>query len=212
MRIKYLCVLLAAMSVSAVAHQADTSATPQPVVVAEPVTVKVVMQTSLGPILLSIEKERAPVTANNFLRYVDQKRFDGIGFYRAFKIGETGDYGLVQAGLQGNPKKEFKPIRHEPTFLTGLSHTSGAISMARLEPGSAASDFFIVLGDLPALDAQPTASGDNQGYAVFGRVIEGMEVIRAILEQPHSTSAGEGIMKGQMLAKPVIISTVRRAE
>lgn len=177
-----------------------------------PATVKVAMQTTLGPILLLIEKERAPITAANFLRYVDQKRLDGVGFYRAFKIGETGEYGLVQAGLQGDPKKELKPIRHEPTFLTGLSHVSGAISMARLEPGTAASDFFIVLGDLPALDAQPAAAGDNLGYAVFGRVIEGMDVIRAILEQPHSATAGEGIMKGQMLEKPVIINTLRRVE
>jgi peptidyl-prolyl cis-trans isomerase A (cyclophilin A) len=211
--IKYFIALLA-MSVSALAQEATNPVVSEaPAVAAHvPETAKVAMQTSLGPILLVIEKERAPVSASNFLRYVDQKRFDGIGFYRAFKIGESGDYGLVQAGLQGDPKKEFKPIRHEPTFLTGLSHVSGAISMARLEPGTAASDFFIVLGDLPALDAQPTAAGDNQGYAVFGRVIEGMEVIRAILEQPRSATAGEGIMKGQMLAKPVIITTVRRAE
>lgn len=178
----------------------------------EPETVKVAMQTSLGPILLSIEKERAPITAGNFLRYVDQKRLDGIGFYRAVKIGDTGEYGLVQGGVRNDPKRVLKPIAHEPTTTTGLTHISGAISMARLEPGTAAMEFFIVLGNLTTMDAQPNAPGDNQGYAVFGRVIEGMDVIRAILEQPHSLTAGEGIMKGQMLEKPVTILTVRRVE
>ena len=211
-RVKYFMAWLVMGAFSALAQQsANTDAADTSVAAHEPETVQVVMQTELGPILLSIEKERAPITAANFLRYVDQKRFDGIGFYRAVKIGDTGDYGLVQAGLR-DPKKEFKPIRHEPTFLTGLSHVSGAISMARLEPGTAASDFFIVLGDLPALDAQPGGSGDNLGYAVFGRVIEGMDVVRAILEQPHSATAGEGDMKGQMLEKPVLIITMRRVE
>ena len=177
-----------------------------------PATVKVAMQTSLGPIMLSIETDRAPITAANFLRYVDQKRLDGSGFYRAVKIGEDGAYGFAQGGLRGNPKRVFKPIAHEATTTTGLSHVSGAISMARAAPGTATMDFFIVLGDLQGMDAQPTATGDNQGYAVFGRVIEGMDVIRAILDQPHSETAGEGIMKGQMLAKPVTITTVRRAE
>jgi peptidyl-prolyl cis-trans isomerase A (cyclophilin A) len=211
-QIKFLCVLLALISAAALAQQSTESSSSESAVVApEPATTKVIMQTALGSITLAIETERAPVTASNFLHYVDQKRFDGIGFYRAVKIGETGNYGLVQAGLRGDPKKEFKPIRHEPTFLTGLSHVSGAISMARLASGSAASDFFIVLGDLPALDAQPGASGDNQGYAVFGHVVDGMEVVRAILEQPHSLTAGEGAMQGQMLATPVKIQTVRRA-
>ncbi len=175
-----------------------------------PVTVKVTMQTSLGPIVLLVEKERAPITAANFLRYVDQKRLDGTGFYRAVKIGDTGEYGFVQAGVRGDPKRLLKPISHEPTTVTGLSHVSGAISMARLAPGTATAEFFIVLGNLPGMDAQPNAPGDNQGYAVFGRVIEGMDVIRAILDQPRSPTAGEGVMKGQMLDKTVKILTVRR--
>lgn len=187
---------------------------------AEPETVKVALQTSLGHILLLIEKERAPISAGNFLRYVDQKRLDGIGFYRAMKLDEAGNYGLIQAGLRGDAKKLLKPIQHEPTTVTGLSHVSGAISMARLAPGTATSDFFIVLGDLPALDAQPAvqnaadnpAQGDTFGYAVFGRVIEGMDVVKAILEQPRSLTAGEGAMKGQMLEPPLKILTVRRVD
>jgi len=172
------------------------------------------MKTSLGNLVVALETERAPITSRNFLRYVDQKRFDGIGFYRAFKIGDSGDYGLVQAGLHGDPKKVLKPIAHESTTMTGLSHVSGAISMARLAPGTATAEFFIVLGDLSDLDAKPLADPppkgkDNLGYAVFGRVIDGMEVVRAILERPRST-AGEGVMKGQMLKEPVKILSVRR--
>lgn len=179
----------------------------------QPETAKVELQTSLGKIVLLIEKERAPITAGNFLRYVDQKRLDGVSFYRAVKIGDAGEYGLVQGGPRGDPKRVLKPIAHEPTTLTGLSHVNGAISMAREEPGSADADFFIVWGDLTTLDAQPPQADpkvDTGGYAVFGRVTEGMEVIQAILEQPRSATAGEGVMKGQMLEKPVKILTVRR--
>lgn len=180
-----------------------------------PETVKVAVKTTLGDIVLSIEKERAPITAGNFLRYVDQKRLDGTSFYRAVKIGDTGEYGLVQGGLRGDPKKSLKPIAHESTTTTGLSHVSGAISMARAAPGTATADFFIVLGDLVSLDAQPPAesSGDDKlGYAVFGHVIDGMSVVKAILEQPHSATEGEGAMKGQILAAPVKILTVKRVE
>ena len=191
---------------------ASSSAESVPALVPAPVTVKVQMKTSLGAITLVIEKERAPITAGNFLRYVDQKRLDGITFYRAVKIGDTGDYGFAQAGVKGDPKRVLKPIAHEPTTKTGLSHVSGAISMARLAPGTATAEFFMVLGDLKAMDANPQASGDNLGYAVFGRIIEGMEVLRAIIEQPRSPTAGEGVMKGQMLAKEVKILTVRRVE
>ncbi len=188
---------------------------PEPQPEPQPETVKVALQTSLGPILLLIEKERAPITAGNFLRYVDQKRLDGIGFYRAVKMGDTGEYGLAQAGVRGDPKRVLKPIAHEPTTVTGLTHVSGAISMARLAPGTATMEFFIVLGNLPAMDAQPDTQpvqGDNLGYAVFGRVIEGMEVVRAILEQPRSATAGEGVMQGQMLEAQVKILTARRTE
>lgn len=188
--------------------QVETATAPIPV----PATVKVRMQTTLGPILLLVEKERAPITAANFLRYVDQKRLDGITFYRAVKIGDTGEYGFAQAGVKSDPKRLLKPIAHEPTTVTGLSHVNGAISMARLAPGTATAEFFMVLGDLKAMDANPQASGDNLGYAVFGRIIEGMEVLRTIIDQPRSQTAGVGVMKGQMLEKEIKILTVRRVE
>lgn len=177
----------------------------------KPATVRVTLQTAEGPIVLELEKERAPITTANFLRYVDQKRFDGATFYRAMKLTPDGAYGLIQGGTRGDPKRTLKPVAHEPTSKTGLSHTDGAVSMARGAPGSAAGDFFISIGALTSLDADPSKPGDNQGFAVFGRVVEGMDVVRKIMGAPTSPTEGEGAMKGQMIAAPIKIVSARRA-
>ena len=174
----------------------------------KPATVRVVLTTSQGPITLELEKERAPATTANFLRYVDTKRFDGIVFYRAMKLAPG--FGLIQGGLSNDPKRLFPPVVHEPTTQTHLSNTDGAISMARDKPGTATADFFIAVGDLSSLDAQPGQPGDNLGFAAFGHVVEGMDVVRRIEEAPTSPTAGDGAMKGQMLAPPVRILTARR--
>ncbi|KQN24870.1 peptidylprolyl isomerase [Sphingomonas sp. Leaf33] len=168
-----------------------------------PATVRVVMTTTAGPITLALEKDRAPVTTANFLRYVDARRFDGITFYRSMKL--PWNAGLIQAG-QRDPVKLFKPIAHEPTSQTGLTHTDGAISMARLAPGTATADFSIVVGDMTGLDAKP----QDPGFAVFGRVVEGMDVVKTIWNSPRSPTRGEGVMKGEMLEPPVKVLTVRR--
>lgn len=175
-----------------------------------PATVDVVLHTTEGDITMAVEIERAPVTARNFLRYVDARRFDGVSFYRAMKLTDDGKYGLLQGGLQGNPKLIYKAIAHEAPATTGLSHVDGAVSMARAAPGTATADFFIVIGDLVSMDGTP--DGSDPGYAVFGRVTSGMEVVRAILEHPKSEDALNPVMKGQMLAKPVKILTVRRVQ
>lgn len=179
----------------------------QPDASTPPADVRVALDTSAGRIVIAVHEAKAPVTAANFLRYVDQKRFDGTSFYRG--VGAA-DYGFVQGGAQNDPKRVLAPIRHEPTTQTGLVHDDGALSMARYEPGSATGDFFIVLGQMPAMDAQPEAPGDNQGFAVFAHVVEGMNVVKAILAAPKSLTAGEGVMKGQMLEQPVTILTARR--
>jgi peptidyl-prolyl cis-trans isomerase A (cyclophilin A) len=172
--------------------------------------VPVVFETTLGPITVALDQARAPITAGNFLRYVDQKRFDDSDIYRAVKIDEAGDYGLVQGGLQGHPKKVFKPILHEAPYATGLSHVDGAISMAREDPGSATADFFFVVGDLKSLDGK--VEENDPGYAVFGRVTAGMEILKQILLLPRDPEKGaDNGMKGQMLAPPVKILSVRRA-
>jgi peptidyl-prolyl cis-trans isomerase A (cyclophilin A) len=192
------------------AQQAE--APPAPPAAPAPVheTVKVRLVTALGDIVLELEKERAPITTANFLKYVDQKRFDGIGFYRALTFPGRPDLGLIQGGLKSDVKKMLPPIAHEPTTRTGLTHKDGAISMARVAPGSAQADFFIILGDLSTLDANPKAAGDNAGFAAFGRVVEGMDVVKKILASPVSATEGVGAMKGQMIEKPVLIRTARR--
>jgi peptidyl-prolyl cis-trans isomerase A (cyclophilin A) len=91
-----------------------------------------------------------------------------------------------------------------------LSHKDGTISMARNAPGTASGDFFITIGDIPSMDADPSQPGDNLGFAAFGHVVEGMEIVRRILEAPTSPTEGEGAMKGQILAPPVRILTARR--
>lgn len=178
-------------------------------------TTDVVIETELGEIVVALETERAPVTSANFLRYADEKRFDGIVFYRAMRLdwGEQPN-GLIQAGTQWDPERILPPIAHEPTDATGVKHVAGAISMARNEPGTATGDFSIMLADMPSLDADPRAEDPNlrPGYAAFGRVTEGMDVVRAIFAAPTDPDKGEGWMKGQMLAEPVRIIRVRRAE
>ncbi|WP_309646674.1 peptidylprolyl isomerase [Phenylobacterium sp.] len=176
-----------------------------------PATVKVTLTTSEGPIVLELQKDKAPITTANFLRYVDQKRYDGATFYRASKTPNAPELGLIQGGVQNDPARVLKPIAHEPTTRTGLSHTDGAISMGRFDPGSATSDFFIVLGDMTYMDANPALPGDNLGFAVFGKVVDGMDTVRKILAAPTSATKGEGVMKGEILAQPVKIITARRA-
>ena len=175
---------------------------------ASPVRVK--LETAQGAIVLELYPDKAPITAGNFLRYVDGKRFDGATFYRASKVPNAPEFGLIQGGVQNDPAKVLKPIAHEPTTKTGLSHTDGVISMGRTNPGTATSDFFIVLGDMTYMDADPKQPGDNLGFAAFGKVVEGMDVARKILAEPTSQTAGVGVMKGEMLAKPVKIISARR--
>lgn len=184
--------------------QAAPAAAPAPAA-----TTTVILHTALGDIHIALETQRAPVTAANFLKYVDEKRFDGIDIYRAYKLTDDGKYGIVQGGLQGDRRRVLKPIAHESPQVTGLSHVDGAISMARQAPGTADADFFIVIGDLVSMDGKP--DGSDPGYAVFGHVTQGMDVARAMIELPKSEEARNPVMKGQMLATPVKIITARRA-
>lgn len=166
------------------------------------------LQTSEGDILLALEVERAPVTAGNFLRYVAEGRLDGTVFYRTMVLDwEPRPNGLIQGGTRHGPDRVLPPIAHERTSDTGLAHIRGALSMARWEPGSATGDFSILLQDMPSLDADPENADPqfHDGYAVFGHVAGGMEVVERIHEAPTDPEAGEGWMRGQMLAVPVVI-------
>ena len=174
-------------------------------------TVRVNVETGQGVIVIELYVEKAPITTTNFLRYVDQKRYDGATFFRASRAPGAVDYGLIQGGLQGDPAKVLKPIAHEPTTQTGIKHTDGVVSIARNAPGTATSDFFICVGDAPYLDADPAAQGDNAGFAAFGKVVEGMDVVRKIINLPTPGVAVNPVMKGQILEPPVPILKARRA-
>lgn len=194
------------------AAPAANSAAPAPV----PDTAKVRLETDAGNIVLQLDGRHAPITTANFLAYVDQHRFDGITFYRASRTPRTPGRGFIQGGIRRNAMLALPPIAHEPTSLTGLHHVDGTISMARLEPGSAMGDFVILSGAEPSMDAghRRPSSGNNDtaGYAAFGRVVEGMDVVRRILAAPTVENAGAGAMRGQMLTQPVRIVRAVRAD
>ncbi|MDO9249718.1 MAG: peptidylprolyl isomerase [Phenylobacterium sp.] len=173
--------------------------------------VKVAIETAAGTITLELYGDKAPITVANFLRYVDEKRFDGAEFYRTVRPPAMPQTGLLQGGCHGDPKRLLPPITHEPTSLTGLRHKVGTISMPRRELGTADGEFFICLDDSPWYDVNPIKPGDNLGYAAFGQVVEGMEVVRAIHAMPVSPTEGADYgMAGQILDPPVRISLARR--
>jgi peptidyl-prolyl cis-trans isomerase A (cyclophilin A) len=163
--------------------------------------VKVVLDTSAGRIVLELDQGRAPVTTKNFLRYVDAGRFNGEGFYRAMKYASGG--GLIQAGITSDARKLYPPIEHEPVSKTGIKHVAGTVSMAAFSPGSARADFFILETAAPSFDAS---------FAAFGKVVEGMDVVKTILASPTSPTKGEGVMKGQMLEPVVKITKASRVK
>jgi peptidyl-prolyl cis-trans isomerase A (cyclophilin A) len=170
---------------------------------------RVAVVTSKGRFVVEADTLHAPISAGNFLRYVDQRRLDGTRFYRTVKVGER--FGFVQFGSDGDPKRTLPPIAHEPTTKTGLRHVDGTISTARLAPGSARGEFTIAVGDQPSFDADPARPGDNQGYAAFGHVVEGMDVVLSIFDAPVAPEATvRGSFKGEVPATPVTIVSARR--
>ena len=194
-------------TVNNAAHLANAAGDAAPPTLADKVRVR--LETEAGPILLELDGRRAPLTTANFLAYVDQRRFDGIAFYRAARTRGAVGRGFVQGGIRRDYRRMLPPIEHEPTSRTGLRHVDGAVSMARAEGGAGAmGEFFITVGAMPSMDAD---EGD-EGYAVFGRVVEGMDVVRRILAAETVADAGRGAMRGQMLARPVRIVRVRRVE
>jgi peptidyl-prolyl cis-trans isomerase A (cyclophilin A) len=207
-------IALSAASLAAAAH-AQSPPPPAPAPEGPPSAVstnpKVVLTTAQGDITIELFVDKAPITAKNYLKYVDRKLYDGATFYRASKPpGQAAnDYGTVQGGLQNDPKKVLPPIAHESTLKTGILHKDGVISMGRRAPGTAQADWFICVGDMPYLDADPK-DPKNPGFAAFGHVVSGMDVVQKILGLPTDPNRGEGAMKGEMLVKPVKIVSIRR--
>ncbi|MBE0678558.1 MAG: peptidylprolyl isomerase [Bacteroidales bacterium] len=168
---------------------------------------KIIIKTQLGDIHAKIDLKRAPVTSSNFLRYIDAGLFDSSCFYRVVRTDNQPDNNVLIEVIQGGRYEEeengFQPITHETTAMTGIRHWNGTISMARTEPGSATSEFFVCVGDQPELDYGGRRNPDLQGFAAFGKVIKGMDVVKRI----HSISA-----QGQYLDKPVVILKIIRAK
>jgi peptidyl-prolyl cis-trans isomerase A (cyclophilin A) len=174
----------------------------------EPATARVRLETSLGPIVIEVDLRRAPITSRNFLAYVEARRFDGTSFYRAARHRTAPQYGLVQGGIDHKLRRAFIPVAHEPTSKTGLRHVDGTVSMARNQPGTAMGDFFICVGVATYLDAGP--GGDPPGYAAFGQVVSGMNVVRKILAQPTYKGGYSYATMGQSIRNRVTIVTARR--
>jgi peptidyl-prolyl cis-trans isomerase A (cyclophilin A) len=168
--------------------------------------VVILIQTNRGDIEVELNGAKAPRTVANFLRYVDGKFYDGGRFHRTVKPDNQPDskvkIEVIQAGIDPNRMKdEFPPIKLERTRDTRLRHKDGVISMARDGPDTATSDFFICIGDQPELDFGGKRNPDGQGFAAFGRVVKGMDVVRTIQAAPA---------EGQDLKPPIKILKVRR--
>jgi len=146
---------------------------------------QIIFKTELGNITVELYPDKAPVTANNFLRYVNENRLDGATFYRTVTLDNQPDsqvlIEVIQGGLyEDNHPQALPPIEHETTEMTGILHKDGVISLARYGPGSATCEFFICVGDQPSLDYGGARNGDGQGFAAFGNVVDGMEVVHKI--------------------------------
>jgi peptidyl-prolyl cis-trans isomerase A (cyclophilin A) len=169
---------------------------------------RVVVQTELGDIEIEVDTAHAPGTAANFLKYVDGKHYDGGTWHRTVKMDNQPDNRIkievIQAGVNPDRAKDgFPAIALERTNTTGLRHKDGAVSMARSGADSATSGFFICINDQPSLDFGGLRNADGQGFAAFGRVVRGMDVVRKIQQAPNTDA--------QKLTPPIpIISVTRR--
>ena len=166
---------------------------------------KIMIRTGLGDITLEIYVDKAPITAGNFLKYIRENRFQGAAFYRVVRADNQPHnkikIAVIQGGLMADiPDRSLPPIAHETTAQTGILHKDGVISMARLKPGTATSEFFICVGDQPELDFGGRRNPDGRGFAAFGRVIKGMEVVRRIQQQPCNE---------QLLTPPIKITHIK---
>ncbi|MBB5709898.1 peptidylprolyl isomerase [Sphingomonas xinjiangensis] len=178
------------------------SASPPP-----PALTRVRIVTSEGAIVVALEAKRAPKTTANFLVYVDDGRFDGTAIYRSARRKADPKFGFIQGGIGTDARRILPSPPLEPTNKTGIRHVSGTISMAHgSNPDSATGNFSIMVGDNRGLDAKPGA----RGFAAFGHVVAGMDVVKRILGKP--TCCGRDAMRGQMIQPPVKLVRVERLD
>lgn len=148
-------------------------------------TVKIKMETDWGSIIAELYSDKAPVTCANFIKYTQNNKLEGANFYRVVRMDNQPNNEIkievIQGGLGFDVEEPpYPPIMHETTKETGVLHEDGTLSMARLQPGTASSEFFICIGEQPELDFGGNRNPDGQGFAAFGKIIEGMDVVRKI--------------------------------
>jgi peptidyl-prolyl cis-trans isomerase A (cyclophilin A) len=179
----------------------------------EPSPVRVIFETELGAITMAIDVAHAPITANNFLRYVDGKFYDGGVINRAVRPDNTIRHDVEIQVIQfqidsARRRDQFPPIPMESTAATGLKNVDGALSMARVGPDTATASFSIAIGNQPELDFGGKRNPDGQGFAVFGRVVAGMDVVKKI----QAAHTGEtGAYRTETLDPPIKILRAFRA-
>ena len=166
---------------------------------------KVVIETDLGVIVIELYENQAPVTSKNFIKYIDEKRWGDATFYRVVTSTNQPENNVkievIQGGLyEDDHPQVLPPIIHENTSVTGIKHLDGVISMARYEPGTATFEFFICVGNQPSLDYGGDRNMDNEGFAAFGKVVEGMNVVLKIHNQPE---------KNQYLEPRILINNMQ---
>ena len=162
------------------------------------------IETELGDIKFQVYPDKAPITVSNFVRYVENGSFEGATFHRVVRMDNQPDDSIRIEVIQGNfidGEMGFEPITHETNDKTGVLHMDGAVSMARLAPGTAAASFFICVNDQPELDFGGKRNPDGQGFAAFGDVVEGMDVVRIIQS---------GATDHQTLKNPIVIKSIRK--
>lgn len=167
----------------------------------------IIIETSLGKIEVLLYPDKAPKTVKAFLSYIDSGFYEKSSFYRILSTGNqpmgSNAAELIQGGIYRtkNTRDYLKGIPHEPTSLTGLTHKHGTISLARLEVGTANTEFFICIGENPGFDAGGKSSSDGLGYAAFGQVIKGMDVVMQIYNRPE---------QDQEFSPPIVIFNIKR--
>ncbi|WP_372774015.1 peptidylprolyl isomerase [Mangrovibacterium sp.] len=174
----------------------------------QPALPKVEIESSMGTVVLEIDTIGAPLTGGNFLNLVDRGVYLNASFYRVVRPDNQDEspvkIEVVQAGLKDDGIiRNYPAIAHETTSQTGIKHRDGTLSMARNQPGTASTEFFICIGDQPELDFGGQRNPDGQGFAAFGEVVEGMDVIRQIQQQAD---------QGQYLLEPVQIYNIKRVK
>jgi peptidyl-prolyl cis-trans isomerase A (cyclophilin A) len=174
--------------------------------------INVTLQTTVGTIHIELYSEKAPISVANFLRYADDGYFNNTSFYRAVRY--ENDNGspkieVIQGGI-GDGERAYPMIRHESTNITGLKHLDGTLSMSRGAVDTATSDFFICIGDQSGLDYGASRNSDGLGFAAFGRVTSGMDIVRKIHQMPSDKLTDNSYVKGQLINNPIIIKTIQR--